>query len=149
MISKELLSVVLGLHCGIKSIKNSEAIYWFDCIGEIREHSINIYELSHKCKEWALNQQIDNSPKGDPFKYKVLNNLDIVVYKHSIEEGYISNISPLFYSNSTTLDIFGINLNLDDATIISNTFDSLYFYAESEPEAIFKACEWILTKELA
>ena len=54
MISKELLSAVLGLHCGIKSIKNSEVIYWFDCIGEIREHSINIYELAHKnLKEWA------------------------------------------------------------------------------------------------
>ena len=60
MISKELLSAVLGLHCGIKSIKNSEVIYWFDCIGEIREHSINIYELAHKCKEWAVIRQFYN-----------------------------------------------------------------------------------------
>lgn len=56
MISNELLSEVLRLHCGIKSIKNSGVIYWFDCIGEIREHSINIYELTHKCKEWAYKE---------------------------------------------------------------------------------------------
>ena len=55
MISNELLIEVLRLHCGIKSIKNSGVIYWFDCIGEIRDSSINIYELAYKCKEWALN----------------------------------------------------------------------------------------------
>ena len=158
MINKELLSKVLDNEVPYQVkvhkiiIKNNSLNYFYNSkdsgggLFEANEY-INIYELAHKCKEWALNQQIDNSPKGNPFKYKVLNNLDIVVCKHSIEEGYISNISPLFYSNNTTLDIFGINLNLDDATIISNTFDSLYFYANTEVEAIFKACQWILDKD--
>ena len=104
MISKELLSAVLGLHCGIKSIKNSEVIYWFDCIGEIREHSINIYELAHKCKEWALNL------------------------------GYI------LYST-----VHGYECYIDSRNFINNT--PVRFLAESEPEAVFKACQWILDKD--
>ena len=108
MISKELLSVVLGLHCGIKSIKNSEVIYWFDCIGEIREHSINIYELAHKCKEWAI-------------KY--------------------SGWTLQSYTNERGSGVCRIKVG--DGQEINKLI------ASSEPEAIFKACEWILNKELA
>ena len=105
MISKELLSAVLGLHCGIKSIKNSEVIYWFDCIGEIREHSINIYELAHKCKEWALKHP-----------YKVISKPDNVP---GLWEAYVN-----------------LSLTSKHGEV-----------ADTEPEAIFKACEWILTKD--
>ena len=55
MISKELRSEVVGLCCGVKSIRNSEVAYWFNCIGEVRESSINIYELAYLCKEWIEN----------------------------------------------------------------------------------------------
>lgn len=106
MISKELLSVVLGLHCGIKSIKNSEVIYWFDCIGEIREHSINIYELAHKCKEWAI-------------KY--------------------SGWTLQSYTNERGSGICRIKVG--DGQEINKLI------ASSEPEAIFKACQWILDKD--
>ena len=106
MISKELLSAVLGLHCGIKSIKNSEVIYWFDCIGEIREHSINIYELAHKCKEWAI-------------KY--------------------SGWTLQSYTNERGSGVCRIKVG--DGQEINKLI------ASSEPEAIFKACEWILTKD--
>ena len=58
MISKELLSEVLGLE--IKEIKNKSngALYVTDnCVGfSTKEETtglINIYELAHKCKEWA------------------------------------------------------------------------------------------------
>ncbi|MFW9602522.1 MAG: hypothetical protein ACMV1B_09395 [Prevotella sp.] len=112
MISKELLSAVLGLHCGIKSIKNSKVIYWFDCIGEIREHSINIYELAHKCKEWA-------------FKYRYM--ID-------------SNISPTFKEVNNGMVGTSLIYNL-------NNMESKRFQSDTEPEAIFKACEWILTKD--
>lgn len=105
MISNELLSVVLGLHCGIKSIKNSEVIYWFDCIGEIREYSINIYELAHKCKEWALKHH-----------YKVISKPD--------------NVPGLWKAY--------VNLSL------TSKHGEV---ADTEPEAIFKACQWILDKD--
>lgn len=108
MISKELLSAVLGLHCGIKSIKNSEVIYWFDCIGEIREHSINIYELAHKCKEWAVIRQF----------YNVASLLD--------------------YTGHTCI------IRQDPMTFINT---ELRFRAGTEPEAIFRACQWILNKD--
>ena len=108
MISKELLSAVLGLHCGIKSIKNSEVIYWFDCIGEIREHSINIYELAHKCKEWAVIRQF----------YNVASLLDYTGYTCIIRQ------DPMTFLNT-----------------------ELRFRAGTEPEAIFRACQWILNKD--
>ena len=114
MISKELLSVVLGLHCGIKSIKNSEVIYWFDCIGEIREHSINIYELAHKCKEWAVNL----SPN-----------------KHALS------------SYARWGDIRNYKKTNGSYYICQHLVSGVQFEAETEPEAVFKACQWILTKD--
>ena len=110
MISKELLSAVLGLHCGIKSIKNSEVIYWFDCIGEIREHSINIYELAHKCKEWAS------------------------INSYALESSV--------HMQPKRSSVAGCQIHWR-----YETEDLPYFEAESEPEAIFKACQWILTKD--
>ena len=110
MISKELLSVVLGLHCGIKSIKNSEVIYWFDCIGEIREHSINIYELAHKCKKWAS------------------------INSYALESSV--------HMQPKRSSVAGCQIHWR-----YETEDLPYFEAESEPEAIFKACQWILTKD--
>ena len=114
MISKELLSAVLGLHCGIKSIKNSEVIYWFDCIGEIREHSINIYELAHKCKEWAVNL----SPN-----------------KHALS------------SYPRWGDIRNYKKTNGSYYICQHLVSGAQFEAETEPEAIFKACQWILDKD--
>lgn len=61
----------------------------------------NIYELAHKCKEWALNL------------------------------GYI------LYST-----IYGYECYIDSRSFIDNT--PIRFLAGSEPEAIFKACQWIL-----
>ena len=114
MISNELLSVVLGLHCGIKSIKNSEVIYWFDCIGEIREYSINIYELAHKCKEWAVN---------------------------------LSPIKHALSSYPRCGDIRNYKKTNGSYYICQHLVSGAQFEAETEPEAIFKACEWILTKD--
>ena len=54
---KELLTEVLGVEIlSFKEVKQSSIIrYKFDCIGEIRDLSINIYELAHLCKEWLEN----------------------------------------------------------------------------------------------
>ena len=109
MISKELLSAVLGLTV-VKVLELDGAILWYKGIVNIKgspyakELNINIYELAHKCKEWALNL------------------------------GYI------LYST-----IHGYECYIDSRNFIDNT--PVRFLAESEPEAIFKACEWILTKD--
>ena len=102
---KELLSEVLGLCCGVKSIRNSEVVYWFNCIGEVRESSINIYELAHKCKEWAVIRQF----------YNVASLLDYTGYTCIIRQ------DPMTFLNT-----------------------ELRFRAGTEPEAIFKACQYIM-----
>lgn len=51
MITKELLSEVLGGDVKSFSIDKNNVYYDID-----HGTSINIYELAHKCKEWAFNQ---------------------------------------------------------------------------------------------
>jgi len=103
MISKELLSEVLG--CDYCSLKYSSTTihyeYEFDVMWskamQKNKAKINIYELAHKCKEWALT------------------------------EGFI------IYSSCKSASIYK---------------DLEYLYGASneptEPEAVFKACQWIL-----
>lgn len=56
--SKEVDSAVLTEVLGIKILsfkhvpQTSIIRYKFDCIGGIRDSSINIYELANMCKEW-------------------------------------------------------------------------------------------------
>lgn len=97
MISKELLSEVLKID-DIVHIQKEGINYLFISRANNPAVIINIYELAHKCKEWA------NITKG---KY--------------LSSGY-------------------------------NEFDKKWeammmqytFPADTEPEAIFKACKWIL-----
>ena len=114
MISKELLSVVLGIpsqHIRYNDTTNLYEIFkedlfnWSDgSYGRWGNLEINIYELAHKCKEWAVNL------------------------------GYI------LYST-----VHGYECYIDSRSFIDNT--PIRFLAESEPEAIFKACQWILDKD--
>lgn len=155
IISKELLGEILKETVDAIKVQDNEIIYAFrvsscDMASHKYMHdegSINIYELAYKCKVWALNQEIDKSPKENIFKFKVLYKMDIETYKHPIEDGYSSMINPLKYGNSVNLNTFGICLNSYDSTIVNNTFESLVFYAPTEPEAIFKACQWILNQK--
>ena len=119
MINKELLSEVLALTV-VKVLELEGSILWYKGIVNVngspyaKELSVNIYELAHKCKEWAFNNG-----------YELRSGQDIDVKK---ELCYFCE-----YKQERQLDY----LNGD------------YFLAETEPEAIFKACQWILTKELA
>ena len=73
---------------------------------------INIYELAHKCKEWAYSQ------------------------------GYIisSGLTPVLGVNKDGwAEVFSSSTPLDGKL---HTFKQL-----SEPEAVFKACEWILKEQ--
>ena len=58
MISIELLSSVLNLKIyTLKSVAQTSIIrFMFDAMGEKRDNSINIYELTHRCKEWAFHK---------------------------------------------------------------------------------------------
>ena len=122
MISKELLSGVLKRDVyKVKDVESNTLIYgcvhsdgWYD--------EINIYELAHKCKEWALSKSI----------------LELV--SAMTEEGaycQIDNIVP----STIEYDINQID------TSYRTVFDSIIFDADTEPEAIFKACEWILKEK--
>jgi len=98
-ISKELLSKVL--HGDIQEFTlNNEKNIDFIFIGNYDEwKTINIYELTHKCKEWALNKECELS---------------------SWVDGRCG-------------------------VIIKG--EEMWAELDTEPEAIFQACEWILEQE--
>lgn len=105
--SKELLSEVLKLNITYIERCNNSIIYKISVYD--REEEVNIYELSHKCKEWAYSQ------------------------------GYIisSGLTPVLGVNKDGwAEVFSSSTPLDGKL---HTFKQL-----SEPEAVFKACEWIL-----
>ena len=121
MISKELLSEVLNIEnerisrtvdkfCFPNT--NTIAVQYYMTDGW--QH-INIYELAHKCKEWAYKKEYALTPMND-FGF---GNKDTDNFKSYWTSCYI-NLRP---SNGTHL--YCVEMT-------------------SEPEAIFKACEWIM-----
>lgn len=112
--SKELLSAVLGYEANI--IDDNGTLFVLTRYGAFYEDKwendknhpkgINIYELAHKCKEWAG--------------------------WHDLKKWYQLQ-SGQFISAST----WECELRLQDKFID-------IFQADSEPEAIFKACQYIL-----
>ena len=121
MISKELLSKVLDNEVPYQVkvhkiiIKNNSLNYFYNSkdsgggLFEANEY-INIYELAHKCKEWAYIQGY------------------VIFSKIRLNSSYAS----------CYFDIIGKHDYEDD---YHNDFR-----AECEPEAIFKACQWILDR---
>lgn len=111
--SKELLSEILGLEVyGVKLIQQTSTIrFIFDAIGENRDSSINIYELAHKCKEWAYKKE-----------FKLLSGFDEPQYENSPKE-YSCIINHIYCEGGCRND--------------NN------FIADTEPEAVFKASQWI------
>ena len=128
MISKELLSEVLGEDFDkVAKINNAEFFIHLrgtELVGFVDQSrlqvacprredymSINIYELAHKCKEWAFNKKNCNLNSG---KHEVGEGLRI---------GYECEVTERYTQHYITSSI-----------------------CETEPEAIFKACEWILNE---
>ncbi len=114
MISKELLSEICQtnlMSLGKLEVVGSD-ICLYDCSMQPDIYMCwNIYELAHKCKEWAYSQ------------------------------GYIL-FSKIRLNSSLASCYFG--------TMGKHDYEDDYhndFRAETEPEAIFKACQWILTKD--
>lgn len=115
IISKELLSEVFNKEIKYDNIKINEVILIDgfniiygrknNCCDEILPIQINIYELAHKCKEWADNRGY------------------IVVAYISDSKGW----ADLKYERN-----------------FKQVHDLSTFRAETEVEAIFAACQWIL-----
>lgn len=120
-ISRELLSEVLGHDdmCNERVIQN-KLLYMCknDGMGDY-EYEYNIYEFSFKCKEWASN-----------LRYQIISGpSDEQAYRKKSEQAY-SEV--LWYEG-------------DD---VHRTYKNELFLACSEPEAIIKACEWVINKEI-
>ncbi len=117
-ITKELLSDVLGENVDnirMSDIPANRVVYEVQGAGIRNPYVINIYELAHKCKEWAINYGkgyyvwtgINHNSKWDVFVTKF---------------NSFSKFEPVEYQ------------------AVYNPLGG----KETEPEAVFKACEWIL-----
>lgn len=110
MISNQLLSEVLGYEIYKVSLLNKDGVH-INITGNTEKYTPNttqhnIFELAHKCKDWAHNN----------------NYILIITY---------------FGAGKTKVDLS--HRNLLPKIRIDNWETS-----STEPEAIFKACEWIL-----
>ena len=111
MISKELLDAVLSIDSKLEIEYDDGNVKFYitpkaNSKGYYEQQDINIHELAHKCKEWAL-------------------------------------------SNGAFEIFSGIEDAKDRVCILSifDVYDVMYFRNnDTEPEAIFKACEWMLIK---
>ena len=104
MISKDVLNKVLDVKATGYVQKDSNTLeYGYELNDAIHYHSINTYELAHKCKEWAFKT-------GWLFQIRTGSTLSVIdIFNHKDQE-------------------------LNMRTQIS---------ADTEPEAVFKACEWV------
>lgn len=109
IIGKELLSKVLGEEILSFNLKNNEIFIQFGNYDDIW----NIYELEHKCKEWAL-------------KYDCMLNSWYTEEQSDSSLGQMAAVCNIYHSFTSFEDIVKS------------------FEADTEPEAIFKACQWIL-----
>jgi hypothetical protein len=121
MISKELLSEVLDIRKNCEYVhEEAEVDGLNECvvIGWYGEDyfDVNIHELAHKCKEWALDNQFI-----------------ITTHPCLTEEKWRNTSVRLLHFYSSGMD-----------RIIEQSQKDKRFEADTEVEAIFKACQWIL-----
>ena len=127
MISKELLSEVLNIEIVSYQMKQKNILaYEYNKVSKNQwsgktfcNRSINIYELAHKCKEWALDNRwiISTMPMLTEKKWR----------NTSVRLSH-------FYSAGKDRYLDGI-------------YHNGRIEADTETEAIFKACQWILDKD--
>ena len=117
-ISKELLSEVLNYEVDAFLGINKNEIDYTCCRDENEGYidiSINLYEFAFKCKEWAYTN-----------KYRLSSGQHRLNTK---QEHYINNQIASYFCS-----VYYITNDDSDIQIDANT----------EPEAIIKACNWIL-----
>jgi len=151
MISKKLLEEVLTVSYGEGfTVVDFEESYSFDglhfeyCYGDVditEKDSINIYELAHKCKEWAYKQKIIGLGA-----IHYLTKIEVIT-KH-YEDYYVCGIEKSGADDNTPLSFYGLkgrdNHREECWNLPANKIKELRWYADTEQEAIFKACQWIL-----
>ena len=122
-ISKELLSEVLGFTVVERYIEDTVSFGLQIAYKDTKDEwaYINIYELAYKCKEWAF------------YAYK------ISVSSFKSGSFYLKEFNKIKDNSEYWVE-------LDNASIDCeiNIDDSGIFKSYSEPEAVFKACQWIL-----
>jgi len=123
MISKELMSGVLDedilqvvTDSGVIESNLKRGLSVFDIAYRVYTtwNYINIHELAHKCKEWALTR------------------------------GVIVTVSVKAYKPDLSTVIYFAELSTFSVTNKGSIYDKEVFSDNSETEAIFKACQWIL-----
>lgn len=126
IINKELISVALRMYPQYSSTD--------ECTGNIQYRTgtnvvhfevnsnsmqqINIYELAHKCKEWALTQECSIES----------------TFRHTIGLAWV--VYTIKYNG---YDRFG---NKREHTYKQE------FYSDTEPNSIFVACQWVLDSSI-
>ena len=115
MISKELLGEVINSY-DLIAVNTLNQVIYVDDNGSYQ--NINIHELANKCKKWAI-------VKG----YQVSSSKPIV----ADDEG--KQVFNYWWSAY----LFKFDGGYESPLLVTKSFN-----AETEPEAIFKACQWIL-----
>lgn len=117
MISKELLSEVLEVDLTERLVVTNGNKIQISFPDRVED--INIHELAHKCKEWAF------------------------------KKGYMVGSGRRLPANQSFIDIdewYSDCVNNHDF-VFENAEPIIFVNRSSEPEAIFKACQWIYDKE--
>ena len=120
MISKELLSIVMCDKIERFRILNNIAHVYY--INDEQEYFISVYELSYRCREWARN-----------------NNYQVSACRPVVPDDEGKAVINYWYKSY----IFKFELGAYHGPEQILEFD---VNCSSEPEAIFRACEWILTQ---
>lgn len=124
-LTKELLGEVLHHQCILTAskynfeIKDNELIYYkLGEVGEAVKCSISLDTLQQLVKRWAFNKWYD--------------------IESSVEHSYDEVENDVWKGVAFLSDMKNDNHNLDRNCYIEE------FSADSEPEAVFKACQWVL-----
>ena len=119
--SKELLSEVLKQEVTYLSDRLDNNLLPYQVANQEGWNTVNIHELAHLCKKWTLSFRFDNNPESNRY------------YKQ--RSGYEDK----FNVETKKQEVLGY---------MTLTWGCLghckIFYANTEPEAIFLACEWVL-----
>jgi hypothetical protein len=123
MISRKLLSDVLGHGEADIVDRPDEKHVWYSYRSDPEQtvRHINIHELTHKCKEWAIDKghEILSGPARHPVSKTPDKTEWEAMVNHRVEFG---------------------------ADGYREKHDYKDIWNDSEPEAVFKACEWILER---
>ena len=124
LISKELLSEIENYRVDYFDMFDDNIVYYTNHLigvddNRVEENNVTIYELAHKCKEWAIKQGYS---------------LRSCIHDDGSHERYYSicDILKPLYDSSCLFD-----------TLLKTT------EANTELEAIFKAGQWILDKRIS